>query len=114
MGAMNRISALAIGLLAAAAAAQIPTGVTFRPVFHSDGVNKFTWPTAMEEIPGEDDHFLVLEKNKGGSADSARIWLLAPGSGLEHTKRLFATLAVFSENVSNAELGLLGVAFHPK
>lgn len=113
---MKRISALWMGLLAAApfAAAQIPTGVTFRPVFLSDGMHKFTWPTALEEIPGAENRFLVLEKNYGGLADSARIWLLAPGSGLEYTKRLFLTLPVHSENVGNAELGLLGLAFHPR
>lgn len=108
-----RILPALLGLFAAAGA-QIPTGVKFTAWAHTDGVNKFTWPVAMEEIPGADDHFLVLEKNGGGSADSGRVWMLSPGAGLTHIKRRFHAVKVFSENVSNAELGLLGLAFHPK
>lgn len=104
----------ALWALAMPALAQIPTGVGFKPAFQTDGANKFTWPVAMEEIPGAEGSFLVLEKNSGGSADSARIWRIAPGSGLQYVKALFATLSVSSDNVSNGELGLLGVAFHPK
>jgi glucose/arabinose dehydrogenase len=97
------------------AAAAIPTGVTFKPVFATDGANKFTWPVCLAEIPGAAGSFLVLEKNSGGNGAVAKIWLLAPGATAgSYVKSEFLSVAVSSENGSNAELGLLSVAFHPR
>jgi glucose/arabinose dehydrogenase len=96
-----------------AAAAAIPTGVDFRPVFESDSRNRFTWPVGLFEIPGSPGRFLVLEKN-GGDGATGRIWKLQPGSGLPWIKTEFLSLPVASENASNNEIGLLGLAFHPR
>lgn len=104
---------MAAGAVPAHAAAPIPTGVTFQPVFVSEGKHKFTWPVAIAEIPGGGGSFLVLEKNGGGAGTTGRIWKLDP-AGSDWTKTLFLSLAVASENASNGEIGLLGLAFHPR
>lgn len=103
--------ALAAGRPAPAA---IPTGVKFTPMFGTDAANKFTWPVCMAEIPGAPGSFLVLEKNTGGNGGTAKIWMLTPGSGVPYAKVAFLTLPVISENASNGEVGLLGIAFHPR
>jgi glucose/arabinose dehydrogenase len=93
--------------------AAIPTGVTFKAMFESDGRNKFTWPVGLFEIPGAPGTFLVLEKN-GGDGATGKIWRLQPGSGLPWVKVEFLSIPVASENASNNEIGLLGLAFHPR
>lgn len=114
---MPNLFCLSLGLLvslAPKAAAALPTGVTFTPMFSTEAANKFKWPVCMAEIPGAPDHFLVLEKNTGGTGGMAKVWMLLPGSGLPWVKKEFLSLPVHSENISNSEVGLLGLAFHPK
>jgi glucose/arabinose dehydrogenase len=95
------------------ASAAIPTGVAFKPVFASEGKNKFSWPVCLAEIPAGGGSFLV-EKNSGGAGTTGRIWRLDPAAGGDWTRTEFLTLPVASENVSNGEIGLLGLAFHPR
>lgn len=97
----------------AVAGADIPTGVGFKPMFLSEGKNRFTWPVCLAEIPGGGGSFLVLEKNAGGAGTTGRIWKLDP-AGADWTKTAFLSLPVSSENASNGEIGLLGLAFHPR
>lgn len=108
----NLAMLLVLGHFTAATAA-IPTGVAFKPMFLSEGKNKFTWPVCLAEIPGGDGSFLVLEKNSGGSGATGRIWKLDP-DGADWAKTAFLSLPVASENASNGEIGLLGLAFHPR
>jgi glucose/arabinose dehydrogenase len=95
------------------AGAALPTGVKFVPMFGTDAANKFTWPVCLAEIPGAPGSFLVLEKNTGGTGSTAKIWMLAPGGG-PYAKSEFLSLPVTSESLSNGEVGLLGIAFHPR
>jgi glucose/arabinose dehydrogenase len=115
--ALAASASLAIPLFLASALqprAAIPTGVAFKPVFASEGKHKFTWPVCLAEIPGGSGSFLVLEKNSGGAATAGKIWKLDPIAGGDWAKTEFLSLPVASENVSNGEIGLLGLAFHPR
>ena len=82
-------------------------------MFLSEGKNKFTWPVCLAEIPGGGGSFLVLEKNSGGAGTTGRIWKLDP-AGADWAKTAFLSLPVSSEDASNGEIGLLGLAFHPR
>lgn len=107
---MDRVArhiAAAAALLASAASAQLPQ-ITLTPVFQTAGTNKLAYPVAMGEIPGKPGHFWAAEQ--GLFADSARIRVLAPGSG-GHVKSTLLGLKVKS---GVEEMGLLSVAFHPK
>ncbi len=83
--------------------AQIPDGITFTPVFGTDGPNLFTMPTTMVEIPGKPGFFVVPEMSTG------KIWVLAP-NGTGYSKTEFGTVPGYAgEN----DMGLVGFAFHP-
>ncbi len=89
--------------------ADIPGGVPLVPVFESNGKNMFEASLCMAEIPGLKGSFAVVEQGNY-SAENAKIWLVQPnGSG--YAKTLFATVSVHK---GLTEMGLLGLAFHPK
>ena len=83
--------------------AQFPSGITFAPVFGTDGANHFNNPMTMDEMPGKPGYFLVCEALAGN------IWLLSPGAS-SYTKTLFVHMDV---NTSDADDGLAGLVFHP-
>ena len=93
----------------AAISAQLPTNVNLKPVFGTDAANKFTLPIWFGEIPGKAGNYLVVEQG-AVNVDSARIYVLIPGTAGAYTKQKFLSLKV-RQNTS--EMGLLGFAFHP-
>jgi glucose/arabinose dehydrogenase len=90
------------GVLQSARAA-IPNNVTSRNFF---GTTLFTRPIHVEEIPGKDSVFVVLEQYSG------QVLILRYANGA-WTKSVFDTVVFTGTVTSNRELGLLGMAFHP-
>lgn len=83
--------------------AQIPDGITFKPVFGTDGSNQFDNPAVMLEIPGKPGYFLVPEMRSGN------IWVLSP-AGDGYAKTLFGNVQGYA---GEEDMGLVGFAFHP-
>lgn len=94
---------LAVSAFLSPAPAQIPDGITFKAAFGTDGVNQFSNPALMLEIPGRPGFFLVPEMVSG------KIWVLSPGAS-DHTKSQFGTV---TGNSGERDMGLVGFAFHP-
>ncbi|MDB5105971.1 MAG: glucose sorbosone dehydrogenase [Fibrobacteres bacterium] len=90
-------------IFAPAVLAQIPGGITYAPVFGTDGANRFVHPGLMEEIPGKPGFFIVTEMGSGN------IYVLSPGPN-GYAKSLFGTV---KGNAAEADMGLTGLAFHP-
>jgi glucose/arabinose dehydrogenase len=101
--ALAALSAACLCVCVPGLRAQIPDGITFTPVFGTDGANLFTIPTTMVEIPGKPGTFLVPEMSTG------KVWVLAPG-GSGYTKTQFGQ---FAGNAGENDMGLVGFAFHP-
>jgi glucose/arabinose dehydrogenase len=85
-------------------AQELPDGIKFTPAFGTTGDNIFTNPAMMVEMPGKPGYFVVPEMGNG------KLWLLAPGAS-GYTKTQFGTVAV---NAGEMDMGLTGLAFHPK
>jgi glucose/arabinose dehydrogenase len=94
----------ALCALASAPGAQtLPDGITFKPVFGTDGANLLNNPGLMVEMPGKPGTFVVPEMASG------KIWVFAPGA-TGYTKTLFGTV---TGNAGEEDMGLTGFAFHP-
>ncbi len=80
----------------------IPKNVTFRNLF--GGQISIERPVFFAEVPGRDSHFVVLEQWRGIAAVAHR----KAGVWIKDTLALAATLD------TESEMGLLGLAFHPR
>ncbi len=90
------------------ATAAIPTGVTCTPVFETNVANRLNLPIWVGEIPGHPGVLLAAEQ--GRETPTANLYVLQKEGAL-NTKKLFVSLSV---RRGLNEMGLLGVAFHPK
>lgn len=99
---------LVLTALCGNAPAAIPTGVTCTPVFETNAANRLNLPVWVGEIPGHAGVLLVAEQGRG--TPTADLYVLQK-EGAANTKKLFVSLAV---RHGLNEMGLLGVAFHPK
>ncbi len=90
----------------------LPSGLTFKTMFNTDKENKFTNPVWFEEMPGEKNVYLVVEK-VSDEEKNAHAYILEEKSGV-WSKTIFVTLKVESFLSSPSdERGFLGFAFHP-
>jgi glucose/arabinose dehydrogenase len=83
------------------ACADSPGHVGLRDFF--EGQIAFDRPVFFAQVPGKENHYLVLEQHEG----KASVAVFDQGKG---SKRLFVQVQVARAN----EMGLLGFAFHPR
>ncbi len=94
-----KAAAAAFALAASLAGASVPGGVTVRNYF---GTHTFLNPVHVEQVPGRDSAYLVLEQ--------AGNIMAVEWDGTTWVKTLFAQMPALGPAHDN---GLLGLAFHP-
>lgn len=97
-------------LIPGRAAADLPDGVALTPVLGTQGANKLIRPVWFGEMPGQKGVFVAVEQG-AYATDSGRVTLFVRNAQGDYAKTVFLGLKV---RQGDEEMGLLGLAFHPK